>query len=72
MCIMICSLLSEYWDEDLLKEIGKGLGEFIKIVEEMKFHKYTSYARICVFMHLEKALSDVVSLFHDDYECIQP
>lgn len=38
----------------------------------MKLRRYTSYARICVFIRLYKALPDSVSLFHDDYEWIQP
>jgi len=61
----------EYWDEDSLQDIGNGLGEFIKIAEETKLKQYTSYARICVYMHLSKALSDVVSIYHDDFEWVQ-
>jgi len=38
----------------------------------MKLRRYTSYARICVFVRLDKALSDSVSLYHDDLEWIQP
>ena len=34
--IRLYSLPLEYWDEDSLQEIGKGLGEFIKIAEETK------------------------------------
>ena len=34
--------------------------------------RYTSYARICVYMRLDQALPDSVSIFHDDYEWIQP
>eukprot|EP00253_Pinus_taeda_P024996 PITA_24996 len=70
--IRLYSLPVEYWYEDALREIGKGLGEFIKIAEETKLCKYTSYTRICVFMHLEKALPESISLFHDDYERTQP
>lgn len=66
------SLPEEYWDEGLLKDIGNGLEEYIKSAEETKLRKYTSYACICVFMHLDKALPDSVSLYHDDYEWIQP
>ena len=46
--IRMYSLPLEYWDEESLKDIGKGLGEFIKIAEETKLRHYTSYARICV------------------------
>lgn len=65
-------LPSEYWNEETLKDIGNCLGVFIKVVEETKNRRYTSYARICVHMHLAKELTDSVSLFHDDYEWIQP
>ena len=37
----------------------------------MKLRCYTSYARICVYMQLDRALLDAVSLLHDDYEWIQ-
>jgi len=70
--IKMYSLLEEYWDEGILKDIGNGLGEYIKATEETKLRRYTSYARICVFMRLDKALPDSVSLSHDDYEWIQP
>eukprot|EP00253_Pinus_taeda_P022142 PITA_22142 len=49
-------LPAEYWDEDSLKDIGNGLGEFVKSTEETKLRRYTSYARICVFMRLDKPL----------------
>lgn len=62
----------EYWNEDSLKSIGNGLGEFIKAAEETKLRRYTSYARICIYMKVGHALSDTVSLLHDDFECIQP
>ena len=66
------SLPAEYWDEDSLKDIGNGLGEFIKSAKEMKLRRYTSYACICIFMWLDRPLPGSVSLFHDDYEWVQP
>lgn len=54
--IRLYSLPDEYWDEDILKSIGNGLGEYIREAEETKMRRYTSYDRICVFMHLDKAL----------------
>ena len=70
--IRLYSLLDEYWDEEILKSIGNGLGEYIRTAEETKLRRYTSYARICVFMRLDKALPESVSLSHHDYEWIQP
>ena len=69
--IRLYSLPLEYRDEESLKYIGNSLGNFIKIAEETKLRRYTSYAHICVYMHLDKALSDSVSLYHDDFEQIQ-
>jgi len=66
------SLPLEYWDEESLKAFGNGLGEFINIAEETKLHPYTSYARICIYMKLGKALMDSVNLLHDDFKWIQP
>jgi len=66
--IRMYSLPEEYWDEESLRDIGNGLGEFIKAAEEMKMPKYTSYACICIFMCLDKALPDSVCLSHDGYE----
>ena len=71
MVAPLFSLSLEYWDEDSLRDIGNGLGEFIKVAEETKLKRYTSYVRICVYMHLSNALPDVVSLYHDDYEWLQ-
>ena len=65
------SLPLEYWDEETLRDIGNGFGVFIKAAEETRLRRYTSYARICVQMHLSKALTDLVGLFHDDFEWIQ-
>ena len=62
----------EYWKEDTLADIGNKLGTFITAATKTKTRRYTSYARICVQMHLTTALADSVSLFHDDYEWIQP
>jgi len=70
--IRMYSLPVEYWKEETLADIGNKLGTFIKVAAETKSRKYTSYARICVQMHLTKALADSVSLFHDDFEWIQP
>ncbi|TRC70561.1 DUF4283 domain-containing protein, partial [Mannheimia haemolytica] len=42
------SLPLEYWNEESLKDIGNSLGDFIKIAEETKLRRYTSYACICV------------------------
>ena len=70
--IRMYSLPMEYWKEDTLADIGNKLGTFITTATETKTRRYTSYARICVQMHLKTSLADSVSLSHDDYEWIQP
>jgi len=69
--IRLYSLPWEYWEESSLQEIGNALGEFIKVAEDTKFCRYTSYARICVYMDLKQALPDTVSILHEDVEWIQ-
>ena len=44
--IRMYSLLEEYWDEDSLKEIGKGLGEYIKSAEETKLQIYLLFPHL--------------------------
>jgi len=38
------------------------------MAEETKLRRYTSFACICIYMHLSKALPDAVSIFHEDVE----
>ena len=70
--IRLYSLPNEYWEEDILKRIGNGVGEYIRTDEETKSRKYISYARICVFIRLNEALPESVTLAHRDEEWIQP
>lgn len=69
--IRLYSLPWEYWEESSLKEIGNKLGEFIKAAEDTKYCRFTSYARICVYMDLKQPLPDKVRLRHEDSEWIQ-
>lgn len=66
--IRLYSLSDEYWDEDILKGIGNGVGEYIRAAEETRSRKYISYARICVFIRLNEALPESVTLSHRDEE----
>jgi hypothetical protein len=56
----------------MLQDIGNTLENFVKIADQTKICKYTSYARICVYMHIAKSLQDFVYLVHEDLEWIQP
>lgn len=72
--IRLYSLPWEYWGEDSLKSIGSALGDFVKVAEETKADRHTtyaSYARICVYMDLKQPLPDKMRLFHEDHDWIQ-
>ena len=66
------SLPQEYWDESTLQEIGNTLGSFVRTSDQTRINKFTSYARICVFMHIAQAIPDAICLSHEDNDWIQP
>ena len=70
--IHLFSLLGEYWDLETLRDIGNTLGEFIKVAEQTKDQRYTSFARINVYLDLSKELPEAINLSLEDEEWIQP
>jgi len=64
MWIRLYSLPQDYWDDETLKYIGNTLGNFIKIAEQTKTNKCSSYTRIYVYMHIAKALPDSPMKIH--------
>ena len=69
--IRLVGLPGEYWDMGILRDIGNSIGEFLKVVEQTRLQRYTSFARICVYMDLSKDLSEAVSLNWEYEEWIQ-
>lgn len=69
--IRLYSLPAEFWEEESLKVIENTLGEFVKIAEETKTGRYTSYARICAYMDLNQALPDAVNISYFDKDWLQ-
>ena len=69
--IWLYSLPQEYWDAKILEELSKCLGSFIKILKQTKSQRYTTFARICIYMDLSKALPEAIRLLWDDDEWIQ-
>ena len=61
----------EYWDMEILRNIGNSIREFVKFVEQTRLQRYTTFARICVYMDISKDLPEVVRLNWDDKEWIQ-
>ena len=56
---------------EILCDIGNSIGEFVKVDEQTRLQRYTTFARICVCMDLSKDLPKEVSLNWDDEEWIQ-
>ena len=50
--IKLYSLPCEYWEVEILEAIGNSLGKFVKASDHTKIQRYTTYARICVYMNL--------------------
>jgi hypothetical protein len=64
--IRLYSLPQEFWLEEILMGIGNTVGRYVKSYEATKQRKYTSYARICVYMDISKALPGSVTLEYQD------
>jgi hypothetical protein len=60
--ICLYSLPQKSWMEEILMGIGNTVGQYVKESEATKQRKYTSYARIYVYMNIYKALLGVVTL----------
>jgi hypothetical protein len=69
--IRLYSLPQEFWLEEILAGIGNTLGRHVKSSEATKQRKYTSYARICVYMDISKSLPGTVTLEYQDEEWAQ-
>ena len=71
MWIHLVGLPGEYWDMEILRDIGKSLGEFMKVSKQTNNKRYMDYSHIYVYMDLSKDLSKAVSLYWEDEEWIQ-
>jgi hypothetical protein len=54
-----------------LEGIGNTIGAYVKSSEETKQIRYTSYARICVYLNIAKPLPGSISLEYHDEEWYQ-
>lgn len=60
-------LPSEFWHPEVLEGIGNSIRAFVKVAESTKRGKYTSYARICVYMNIAEPLLEFVEVeYHDE------
>ena len=69
--LRLVGLPEEYWDMEILRDIVNSIEEFVKVVEQTRLQRYTTFPRICVYMDLSKDLPEAVSLNWDDEEWIQ-
>ena len=65
------SLPCEYWDLEILEDLGNRLGKFIKISKQTRAQRYTTYARICVYMGITKELPESIRMSWEDEDWLQ-
>eukprot|EP00253_Pinus_taeda_P036597 PITA_36597 len=76
--VRLFGLPVEFWNPEILEGIGNTIGVFVKVADTTKRGKYTSYARLCVYMNIAEPLPEHIELeYHDsvwqqglDYEHI--
>lgn len=65
--VRLFGLPMDFCDPEILEVIGNTIGSFVKIVESTKRGRYTSYARICVYMNVANPIPGVVELeYHEE------
>jgi hypothetical protein len=69
--IRLYSLPQEFWLEEVLAGIGNTIGVYVKSSEATKQRRYTSYARICVYLNIAKPLPGSITLEYHDEEWSQ-
>jgi hypothetical protein len=69
--IRLYSLPQEFWLEEVLAGIGNTIGIYVKSSEATKQRRYTSYARICVYLNIAKALPGSITLEYQDEDWAQ-
>ena len=55
-----------------VKGIGNTLRVFVRVSEQPRWNKFTSYARICVYMDISRELLEGLKLTWEEKECFQP
>jgi hypothetical protein len=69
--IRLYSLPHEFWLEEVLAGIGNTIGIYVKSSEATKQRRYTSYARICVYLNIAKLLPGSIMLEYQDEDWAQ-
>jgi hypothetical protein len=69
--IRLYSLPQEFWLEEVLAGIGNTIGIYVKSSEATKQRRYTSYARLCVYLNIAKPLPGTITLEYQDEDWAQ-
>lgn len=65
--VRLFGLPVEFWDPEILEGIGNTIGNYVKTAEATKRGKYTTYARLCVYMNIAEPLPEYIELeYHDE------
>ena len=64
--IKMYSLPNENYKEEILIDIGNTPGNFVKVSEQTRQRRYTSYAPICIYLDISQDLPDGIELTWDD------
>lgn len=66
--VRLFRLTVEFWNPEILEGIGNTIGAFVKVANTTKRGKYTSYARLCVYMNIAEPLPEHIELeYHDSF-----
>lgn len=65
--VRLFGLPMDFWDLEILEGINDTIRKIVKIAETTKRGRYTSYARICVYMNIAEPIPKSVELeYHED------
>lgn len=70
--VRLFGLPVEFWNPEILEGIGNTIGAFVKVADTTRRGKFTSYARICVYMNIAEPLPEHIELEYHDSVWQQP
>ena len=69
--IRLYSLPHEFWNEEVFSGIGNTLGSYIKTTKITQQKRYTTFARICIYLDVLGAIPKSIALTYEDSEWLQ-
>ena len=70
--VRLFGLPVEFWNPKILEGIGNTIGAFVKVADTTRRGKFTSYARIRVYMNIAEPLPEHIELEYHDSVWQQP